>query len=196
MYLSVVVRPGPAAESLSLVTLAAGVAVAAAVTTVTHLPIELKWPNDLVIGRPWRKLGGLLCESVGAGARIDAVVIGVGLNLLTLAYPADMRDRATSVETELGRPVNRADVVVEVLTRLRAAMDRLRGNDREWVLREWRRFGGIGLDGAPVRWHEHGTSRRGFARDIDVDGALVVEREGRVERLVAGEVLWERLSRE
>ena len=30
-----------------------------------RLPVELKWPNDVVIGRPWRKLGGLLCESVG-----------------------------------------------------------------------------------------------------------------------------------
>jgi BirA family biotin operon repressor/biotin-[acetyl-CoA-carboxylase] ligase len=196
MYLSVVVRPGHAVESLSLVTLAAGVGVAAAVTAVTHLPVELKWPNDLVIGRPWRKLGGLLCESVGAGARIDAVVIGVGLNLLSLAYPVEMRDRATSVETELGRPVSRAALVVEVLSRLRAAMERLRANDREWVRREWRHFGGVGLDGAPVRWHEHGSSRRGLARDIDVDGALVVEREGRVERLVAGEVLWERLSRD
>jgi BirA family biotin operon repressor/biotin-[acetyl-CoA-carboxylase] ligase len=197
MYLSVVVRPGQAVESLSLVTLAAGVAVAAAVATVAHLPVELKWPNDLVIGRPWRKLGGLLCESVGAGARIDAVVVGVGLNLQTRAYPAEMRDRATSLEAELGRPVSRALIAVEVLGRLHDAMDRLRANDRDWVLREWRRFGAAGLEGAPIRWQEQGTSRRGFARDIDLTGALIVEREGgRVERLVAGEVLWERLSRE
>ena len=196
MYLSVVVRPGQAAESLSLVTLAAGVAVAASVAAVAHLPVELKWPNDLVIGRPWRKLGGLLCESVGTGARIDAVVVGVGLNLLTIAYPAEMRDRATSLEAELGRSVSRALLAVEVLVRLRAAMDRLRANDRDGVIREWRRFGAAGLEGAPVRWQEQGAPRRGFARDIDLNGALVVEWQGRVERLVAGEVLWERLSRE
>jgi BirA family biotin operon repressor/biotin-[acetyl-CoA-carboxylase] ligase len=196
LYLSVIVRSGQAAESLSLVTLAAGVAVAASVAAITRLPIELKWPNDLVIGRPWRKLGGLLCESVGTGARVDSVVVGIGLNLQHLAYPPDMADRATSIEAELGRPVSRSTIVVDVLGRLRDAMRRLQAGERDWVSSAWRQFGGIGLDGAPIRWQEQGTPRRGLARDVDADGALLVERDGRVERLVAGEVLWERLSRE
>jgi BirA family biotin operon repressor/biotin-[acetyl-CoA-carboxylase] ligase len=196
MYLSVIARPGQAAESLSLVTLAAGVAVAESVAAITGLPIEIKWPNDLVMGRPWRKLGGVLCEAVGAGSRVDAVVIGVGLNLQHLAYPAEMADRATSVEAELGRPVSRSMLVVEVLGQLGEATRRLRAGDREWVAREWRRFGHVGLAGAPVRWQEQGTARRGVARDVDADGALLVESDGRLERLVAGEVQWERLSRE
>jgi biotin-(acetyl-CoA carboxylase) ligase len=61
---------------------------------------------------------------------------------------------------------------------------------------EWRRFGGAGLGGAAVRWNDRGVDRRGAARDIDLDGALVVDADGRTERLVAGEVTWERLSRE
>src|SRR5262245_33209045 len=77
MYLSVIVRPGDA-DWLSLTTLAAGVAVARAVASVSALPIGLKWPNDLVIGRPWRKVGGVLCESAGSGSEIDAVVVGIG----------------------------------------------------------------------------------------------------------------------
>ena len=39
-----------------------------AIEEATGLAIELKWPNDLVAGRPWRKLGGLLCEAAGSGA--------------------------------------------------------------------------------------------------------------------------------
>jgi biotin-(acetyl-CoA carboxylase) ligase len=46
-----------------------------------------------------------------------------------------------------------------------------------------------------VRWSDQGSERRGLARDIDEDGALLVESNGRVERLVAGEVMWERLAR-
>jgi biotin-(acetyl-CoA carboxylase) ligase len=46
-----------------------------------------------------------------------------------------------------------------------------------------------------VRWLDQHTERRGFAQDIDEDGALLVESNGRLERLVAGEVMWERLSR-
>ncbi len=195
LYLSVIVRPGDSVRTLSLLTLAAGVAAADAVATTSGLPVELKWPNDLVCGRPWRKLGGLLCESVGPGASVDAVVVGIGANLRQAAYPAEIADRATSIETELGRPVDRAVLVVEMLARLRDAVDRLRQGDTAWVVNAWRRWGRAGLGGANVRWMEQQIERRGVAMDIDDNGALMVETDGRVERLVAGEVLWERLSR-
>ena len=114
VYLSAVVRPPAAmAAPLSLVTLAAGVATARAVAAATGLTSELKWPNDLVVGRPWRKLGGILCEAVGVGPSVDAIVLGVGLNLQHTAYPLDVA-AATSIEDELGRAVDRPAVVVEL----------------------------------------------------------------------------------
>jgi BirA family biotin operon repressor/biotin-[acetyl-CoA-carboxylase] ligase len=100
--------------------------VAEAVSQTAGRPVELKWPNDVVIGRPWRKVGGLLCESVATGGRIEAVVVGIGINLRSAAYPAEIAHRATSIETELGRPVDRASLVVACLGRLRAAVERLR----------------------------------------------------------------------
>ncbi len=106
LYLSCVVRGGRGA-ALPLVSLAAGVATAEAVVAVTGLPVGLKWPNDLVIGRPWRKLAGILCESTGIGTQPDAVVVGIGVNLRSAAYPAELAGVATSIEVELGRP-NRA----------------------------------------------------------------------------------------
>jgi BirA family biotin operon repressor/biotin-[acetyl-CoA-carboxylase] ligase len=192
LYLSVVVRVGPAPITLSLVTLAAGVAAADAVTAVSGLPVELKWPNDLVVGRPWRKIGGVLCESVGGG-RVDAVVVGVGINRGAEAYPPDLRDRATSIETELGRFTDRAPLVVECLARLADRMGQVRARDDDGICREWRRLGRGGL-GQAVRWQDQGVERTGVARDIDAAGALVVDSEGRTERLVAGEVLWDRRS--
>jgi BirA family transcriptional regulator, biotin operon repressor / biotin---[acetyl-CoA-carboxylase] ligase len=194
LYLSIVVRPDRAFDVLSLVTLAAGVGAAQAVRSATALPVELKWPNDLVIGRPWRKLGGLLCESVGAGARVDAIVVGVGINLLPAAYPREIADRATSIEAELGRPADRPAIAAAVLAAVREAIGRLRHGDAEWVRREWRALGRAGLGGAGVSWHDQGRLRRGVARDIDADGALLVDSEGQTARLVAGEVTWERWS--
>jgi BirA family transcriptional regulator, biotin operon repressor / biotin---[acetyl-CoA-carboxylase] ligase len=192
LYLSIVIRLGRLVDTLSLVTLAAGVGAAQAIRSTTALPVELKWPNDLVVGRPWRKLGGLLCESAGPGARVETVVAGIGVNLQPAAYPIDIADRATSLETELGRPVDRARVAAGVLEGVRLAVGRLRQGDDAWVCREWRALGRAGLGGARVWWDEQGTVRRGLARDIDADGALLVESEGRLRRLVAGEVSWER----
>ena len=53
-----------------------GVAVAGAVTSVTGVQANLKWPNDVLAGAA--KLGGILGE-----AAADAVVVGVGLNVST-----------------------------------------------------------------------------------------------------------------
>ncbi len=161
LYLSVVVRPGESARTLSLLTLAAGVAAAEAVAAASGLPVELKWPNDLVTGRPWRKLGGLLCESTGPGATVDAVVVGLGINLRQAAYPPEIADRATSIETELG-PSDRAGGARR--PRARAAPRRARGGfgraTADWVVEDWRRWGRAGLGGAPVRWVDQSGARR------------------------------------
>jgi BirA family biotin operon repressor/biotin-[acetyl-CoA-carboxylase] ligase len=191
LYLTAIVRPG-AADWLPLTTLAAGVAVARALTAVSALPIGLKWPNDLVIGQPWRKIGGVLCESSGSGAEIDALVVGVGVNLGLSAVPPDLADAASSIEAELGRPVDRSRVVVEVLAELHGVLSRLRAGERAWVCDEWRRFGRDGLRGARVRWDDQGVERFGFARDLDDTGALLVESAGRMERLIAGDIRWDR----
>jgi BirA family biotin operon repressor/biotin-[acetyl-CoA-carboxylase] ligase len=191
LYVSTIVRPAPATP---LVTIAAGVSLARATVRATGLPVELKWPNDLVIGRPWRKLAGILCETSGTGSRVDAVVVGIGVNLAPAAYPSELADRASSIEAELGRPLDSVRLAVEILAELPALVRRLRADDRSWILDEWRRFASAGLRQAAVCWQDRGEARRGWARDVDDDGALVVERDGRRERIVAGDVTWERVS--
>ncbi len=57
----------------------------------------LKWPNDLMIGE--RKAGGILCELVTRGMNLDAVVVGIGLNLRTPpgGWPEEITDRAADL---------------------------------------------------------------------------------------------------
>src|SRR5262249_7424190 len=106
LYVSIVLDPSRAADrerSLSLLTLGAGVALAEAVQRATGLVPDIKWPNDLLIGR--RKLAGILAESASAPGSRTLTVLGYGINVAPAAYPPDLRDRATSLETELGRTV-------------------------------------------------------------------------------------------
>jgi len=194
IYLSTIVRPRGPVRVVPLITLAAGVAAARAIHGATGLPVELKWPNDLVIGRPWRKVGGVLCET--AGTVIDAVVVGIGINLRATAYPASIAHRASSIETELGRPLERADLVVGLLAELYLVAEDMHAGAYDAVLDAWRTFAGAGLGGRVVRWSDPLGEHRGRARDIDSDGALLVDAGGRAERIVAGEVVWEGLSRE
>lgn len=197
IYLSAILRAESWTGMLSLVTLAAGVAVVRGLRAATGLEAELKWPNDVVVGRPWRKLAGILSESASASTRVEAVIVGIGINVRAAAFPFDLADRATAIEVELGRPVDRSSCTVEVLAALAELVARLTSGDTAWVAAEWRRLGRAGLAGAPVRWHDGHGPRRGLARDIDEGGALLIETSGgAMERVISGEVTWERLSRE
>jgi BirA family biotin operon repressor/biotin-[acetyl-CoA-carboxylase] ligase len=201
MYLSIIVRDEGLGAQVPLVTLAAGVAVAEAVVDVSGLPVELKWPNDIVIGRPWRKLAGILCEASALGTPQGVMVVGVGVNLQRAAYPPEVAGRATSLDSECDRPVALADLVVASLSRVREYVGHLREGHRTAVLERWRQFGREALDNRPVSWQGgHGT-RRGLACGITEDGALVVRADDpvsgqtRLERLIAGDVQWEMFSR-
>jgi BirA family biotin operon repressor/biotin-[acetyl-CoA-carboxylase] ligase len=201
MYLSVVVRTDGLAPYVPLLTLTAGVALAHALRNLSGLPVELKWPNDLVIGRPWRKLAGILCEATGPAATgmvPEAVVIGMGMNLQRSAYPADIADRATSVAEECAHEVSRTAIVAAALDELDRHVARLGSGQVSAVLDEWRVFAQAGLDHAPVRWRDHEGEHRGMTMGLDEDGALRVRRAGADvdTRLVSGEVVWEMLTRE
>ncbi len=103
----------PAAGLAWLTTLAA---VATAETTAAWTPCEpsIKWPNDVRVAG--RKIAGVLVERGVAGA----VVLGVGLNV-NIAHdqlPPDLREVATSIQIEHGRPVDRSEVARRLIRRL------------------------------------------------------------------------------
>jgi BirA family biotin operon repressor/biotin-[acetyl-CoA-carboxylase] ligase len=196
VYLSAIVRQESWAGALSLVTLAAGVAVARGLSVASGLELELKWPNDVVIGRPWRKIAGILSESASTGPRIDAVVIGIGINVRVSAFPPEIADRATALERESYRPVDVSKCIVEVLAALSNVTEQLAAGDRAGIVEAWRHLARPGLGRAPVRWSDENGTRRGLATDVDETGALLVAVGDQVERVVTGEVQWERLSRD
>jgi len=196
IYLSTIIRRDAWEGALSLVTLAAGVAVAQGLSKATGLQLELKWPNDVVIGRPWRKLAGILSESASVGSRVDAIIVGMGVNVRRTSFPPDLADRATAIELESDRPVDVAACVVEILAAFAESVRMLSRRDAAGIATAWRRYGRAGLGGATVRWNDQQGARRGIARDVDDSGALVVESDGRMEKLVAGEVFWDRVGRD
>lgn len=106
---SVLLRPSLAVDQRGLVPLLAGVAVASAVRAQTGLEAVLKWPNDVLV--EGRKLAGLLAEVAG-----PSVVLGVGLNVSTLAHELP-HTQATSLALE-GASADRAVLLRAVLRAL------------------------------------------------------------------------------
>lgn len=191
LYVSVVLTPAAStvepARAIRLLTLAAGVALAEGIEQAAGLRVDLKWPNDLQVSR--RKLGGILAESSGTGGSPDCVVVGYGINVLSTAFPPELRDRATSLESELGRAVDRQLLLAETLAALsRRYEDSLAGRF-DVILDAWRRLAPA-ASGARVTWTTSSGIASGVTAGIDDLGALLVRVGERVERIVSGEVTW------
>lgn len=183
LYVSVILRPS---RSPALLTLASGVAIAEALRATTGLPVNIKWPNDLIIGK--RKVAGILAESVQT-ASLQFVVLGFGINLQTAAYPAELARTATSIEAETNRAVDRGVIFAEVLAKLAERYDDLQRARFDAILTAWRDLA-PGVRNAVVEWDAPAGVLRGRAIDIDGDGALLVQIGDRTERIVAGVVRW------
>ena len=116
IYVSVLLRPQIPAVRLPLLPLATGLAAAEAIRCAAGLSVDLRWPNDLLIGP--KKVGGILVESKTSGGSVDFVVAGVGINVHQRTFTPDLATPATSLELEAGRRVSRQDLLVFLLESL------------------------------------------------------------------------------
>jgi BirA family biotin operon repressor/biotin-[acetyl-CoA-carboxylase] ligase len=188
IYTSVLFRPDSAV--LRLMTLAAGVALVDGIRAATGLGLHLKWPNDIVTDgtAASRKVGGILAEG---GAEPDGrpwVVLGFGINVLSASLPRDVTTRATSLEHELGRPVDRGLVLAECLAALSHRYSQLQGGAGRAVIADWRARAASTL-GRQVEWND-GVVRRGIAQDVDEHGALLIQTDRGVVTIISGELQW------
>jgi BirA family biotin operon repressor/biotin-[acetyl-CoA-carboxylase] ligase len=121
VLVSVSLRPAVPTERLPELSLVAGQAAAEAISEVTGLLPELKFPNDLLLGG--RKVAGMLAE-----ARDDRVVLGIGINVNIDAddLPQGVDTPATSLLVEAGTHVDRPTLLAALLARLEMRYD-------EWV---------------------------------------------------------------
>jgi BirA family biotin operon repressor/biotin-[acetyl-CoA-carboxylase] ligase len=185
LYLSTVLRPNR--EAAFLLTIAAGLAVAEGIQAASGLATRVKWPNDINAGG--RKLAGILAEAGSSAEDIQHVVLGIGINVAASSYPAHVAERATSLETELGRTVDRGLLMVECLAALARRYHDLQSGQSAGVLQEWRRRAASTF-GRAVECETGGPSVRGVAENIDDTGALLVRTANGIHRVISGQVTW------
>jgi BirA family biotin operon repressor/biotin-[acetyl-CoA-carboxylase] ligase len=186
-YGTFILRPEMPIAEAALLGLVAGVAVAETMELVAPRIVALKWPNDVWLGG--RKVGGIIAEAVtDARQRLACVLLGIGLNL-NLApehIPPELRGRATSVMAATGRPCDRVELAGELFSRLESRyMETLSGGFAA-VRPAWERYSA--LTGRQVTVVDGPSRIGGTVRGIGPDGALLLESEGKIVRVLAGDV--------
>jgi BirA family transcriptional regulator, biotin operon repressor / biotin---[acetyl-CoA-carboxylase] ligase len=116
LYVSVVLRPIVATANFPLIPLVAGLSAATAIAKTANLKVDLRWPNDLLIGT--RKTGGILVESRTEGDAVSFVVVGIGINVHQCSFHSGHSTPATSLDLELGRVNSRQALLVALLESL------------------------------------------------------------------------------
>jgi BirA family biotin operon repressor/biotin-[acetyl-CoA-carboxylase] ligase len=190
LYTSIVLRPRLTTAEAPALILASAVAVAEAVADTVDDPeaVEIKWPNDVLLGG--LKTSGILMELGAEATRISFLVLGIGVNLNVdrQSFPDEFRELATSLSSHTGHRVDRVAFTQRLYGHLERVVDRCaeHGFDAVRPAVEAR----FRMTGRRVEVIElDGTRLPGTVLGIADDGTLRLRDDGgRERRVIAGDV--------
>lgn len=186
LWLSVILRPDWLPQEAAKCTLMAAVVLHRVFAKLYALNVGIKWPNDIFIDN--KKLVGILTEMNAQMDGINYIVIGTGINvnLNREKIPAELQDVAIGLSTVLGKKIDRVELFAEVCKQYEKIYAEVTETGFGNILDEWRKYS-ITLN-REVLVKGIKESYVGKAVDIDADGALLVESEGQLKTVLAGDV--------
>jgi BirA family biotin operon repressor/biotin-[acetyl-CoA-carboxylase] ligase len=186
IYCSVVLRPALPPSEVLVLSLAAGMAVHAAIRDIdSRVTPDLKWPNDVLIGG--EKVCGILTEMNAEATRVRYIVVGVGINVNQASFPKDLS--ATSLRLQTGSEWSRVELASALLKSLDREYRQLLENAdaRESILRRFSENSSW-VQGKDVRIEENGSSFEGTTAGLDARGFLLVRTPKGIQTVLSGTV--------
>ena len=186
IYCSVILRPPMPPSDALIFSLAAGLAVHAAILSVApELKPDLKWPNDVLLSG--KKFCGILTEMNAEATRVRYLVTGIGINVNQTKFPAELREIATSLRMETGTEWSRVELAAALLKSLDREYRGLQNNAavKDSILRRFEQ-NSSGVRGCQVRVEE--TDIEGVTEGLDPRGFLQVRTEKGLRTVLSGTV--------
>lgn len=174
----------PPRKLLDSLIMLSSLAVKDSIEATTQLECQLKWPNDVLI--KGKKVCGILIETSIQVDSVDYVIIGTGINVnLELSNHPEIQSIATSLATELGKPVSRVDLLRRFFVETeRLYLALLDGNS---LFARWR--DSLITLGKPVRARSGDDVFEGIAESVAENGNLLLRQpDGRLLRFSVGDV--------
>jgi BirA family biotin operon repressor/biotin-[acetyl-CoA-carboxylase] ligase len=186
VYCSVILRPSLPPSEVLVLSLAAGLAVHAAMRQIDpRVSPDLKWPNDVLIAG--KKVCGILTEMNAEATRVRFIVVGIGINVSQDSFPEELA--ATSLRLATGSEWSRVELVAALLKSLEREYRGLvaPSNARESILRRFSEHSSW-IRGRAVRIEENGAAFEGTTEGLDARGFLLVRTARGLETVLSGTV--------
>ncbi|MGN0477498.1 MAG: biotin--[acetyl-CoA-carboxylase] ligase [Ruminococcus sp.] len=182
---SFILRPSLSPMEVSAITPLCGLAVAKGLNEYFDFDAKIKWPNDIIVGN--KKICGMLTEMSCEFDRLEYLVVGIGINVMSKDFPEEIAHKATSCALESHKEINKNQLLAIILEKIEDIL--LGGNYR---------FNRENLDeykaccatlGRKVTFSRRGERVEGVATDINNEGELVVTLpDNTTETVFSGEV--------
>jgi BirA family transcriptional regulator, biotin operon repressor / biotin---[acetyl-CoA-carboxylase] ligase len=192
VYVSVLLQPEQPLSRWPLLTFVASTALAHTLSDVgtqtgaATMNVELKWPNDVLIGG--KKTAGILLETVRTGPAAHGAIVGCGINVSAEAIPKELAGEATAVSVEAGVTIPRRPLVVAFLKHLQRQFELFESGRYGAILEHWRDLAPM-VNGVPVWVIENGEARAAVTCGLSEEGGLRIRTEAGSEQvLLAGDV--------
>ena len=187
LYLSVILRPALSPAAAPLLPLLTGVAAQDAIESVTKLRPDIRWPNDLLVGK--KKICGILTEMSAELDRLHYVVLGIGINVNHRRIPNPLSAIATSLRLECGKEFSRVTLLVALLRSLERYYRLFLAKGAGPIVERYR-AGSSYAGGKRIRIKTPTEEFTATTVDLEPSGALRIRRKGgREESLLSGEIV-------
>jgi BirA family biotin operon repressor/biotin-[acetyl-CoA-carboxylase] ligase len=181
LYFTIVLRPRLEPSDVPLATLALGLAVADALQTFAGVAVDLRWPNDVLIGD--RKLAGILAQF-----QDGALLAGIGLNVNQREFPPEIEPLATSLWRETGSEQNPEFLLPALARSIESHLNILETSGAAAILRLFESASSY-VSGRRVTVELPAGSITGTTAGLTAEGFLLVRRDdGSLLTVTAGGV--------
>lgn len=188
IYMTILLKPSIAPAEASMLTLVMALAVAESLKEMYGTKPEefqIKWPNDIVCHK--KKVTGILTEMSADMEKIHYVIIGVGINLNLTQIPEALRETATSLFLETRKKQERSQVIAKIMECFEQKYEKFVCSHNLKFLKEDYEKLLVNMN-AQVRVLDPKGNYEGIAKGINEEGELLIEKDGSIIPVYAGEV--------
>lgn len=180
LYFTIILKPEISPRSAYKYNFVTSLVLARTLNEMFHIDAMVKWPNDILVGM--KKLSGMLSEMEAEANLVSFINIGIGLNVNN--DPTETEPNAVSLKALLCKKVSRKKILSRFLDNLEIKLNNMKESDD--IISQWKECS-ITLNRQVTIVTPKDISE-GIARDIDQDGALILELEnGLTKKIIYGD---------